>query len=743
MRMRAKAGGKASRRRGRWTLAVSAAAALVLLGAAASASAAAPALLTKAPESGEPGPGAGQLHFPAGVGADPNLPGHLFVADLENERIDEFTAWGEFVKAWGWEVDKANPEAKLQSCTEATGCQKGLVGGGAGEFHSPEAVSVDGEGNVNVIEAEGHRVQKFDPGSEGEDAQLLLAFGWGVRNGAAEAQTCGPAASPPSATCQAGSPGSGAGQFGKSEFGYLNKIAASPTTDTVFVGEGERIQAFNPDGTLKEEIEGGNLAAKSLQALAADSAGKLYAAFEGQAEIHRLEGNTFTGPTFAPELAAERPFGLGLDGAGNLYTTLPPSGEEPWRAQEYDKEGHCLTCGSGGEGGRAGFDRTIGSQLFSVAGGSACGADDAYVVHFSGGETSFLNYFGAPPSDTVNCPRPQVPPQIKAQYATTVEAHGAEVEAQINPKFWDDTTYQVEYGTGECEEAGGCPFKTAEAKLTSQIVSTPLASGGVSLEGLQPGTTYHFRFSAKSGGGGPVIGGEGSFTTYREGGIEACPANEAFRGGASALLPDCRAYEMVSPLDKEGGDITVLPSTPTLLPSALFQAGVEGGKLAYGSYRAFGDAQGGAFTSEYVAARRAGVGWQTHAVSPPRDKAIFAILEQTQSEFTLFSPDLCAGWLQSYAEPPLGPGAPAGVIDLYRRADEECGGPSYLPLNTKATSAGLNMELQGVSEDRPSSTAPRRAKRSSSACCREAATTAKPAPRGRRRAKASPPKKTR
>ena len=50
------------------------------------------------------GAAAGQCRIPRGIGADPNLPGHLYVADQSNHRINEFTAWGLFVKTWGWNV---------------------------------------------------------------------------------------------------------------------------------------------------------------------------------------------------------------------------------------------------------------------------------------------------------------------------------------------------------------------------------------------------------------------------------------------------------------------------------------------------------------------------------------------------------------------------------------------------------------------------------------------------------------
>src|SRR4051794_23007724 len=54
------------------------------------------------PLNGGAGTGAGQLVTPRGIaidGAD-----NIYIADQNNNRIDEFSTTGAFVKAWGWGV---------------------------------------------------------------------------------------------------------------------------------------------------------------------------------------------------------------------------------------------------------------------------------------------------------------------------------------------------------------------------------------------------------------------------------------------------------------------------------------------------------------------------------------------------------------------------------------------------------------------------------------------------------------
>jgi hypothetical protein len=76
------------------------------------------------------------------------------------------------------------------------------------------------------------------------------------------------------------------------------------------------------------------------------------------------------------------------------------------------------------------------------------------------------------------------------------------------------------------------------------------------LTGLEKATLYHYRFVATNALG-TFTDSEGmSFTTSASAGAPeptSCP-NEASRQGPSAALPDCRAYEQVTPVNKGGAE---------------------------------------------------------------------------------------------------------------------------------------------------------------------------------------------
>jgi DNA-binding beta-propeller fold protein YncE len=146
----------------------------------------------------EAGEGVGQVKNPQGVAVDSET-GRLYVADTDNNRIDAFDSSGVFEFAFGWGVadGKAEPQTCGPKATPPTAkCRKGLEGGGAGQFSrlGLDDIAVDNDpaspshhdvyvldGEVEYFQADGARVQKFDP-----EGNFLLTFGGGVVTGGAK-----------------------------------------------------------------------------------------------------------------------------------------------------------------------------------------------------------------------------------------------------------------------------------------------------------------------------------------------------------------------------------------------------------------------------------------------------------------------------------------------------------------------------------------------------------------------------
>ena len=168
------------------------------------------------------------------------------------------------------------------------------------------------------------------------------------------------------------------------------------------------------------------------------------------------------------------------------------------------------------------------------------------------------------------------------------------------------------------------------SSLTKLVIDADVATGSVFLAGLAPNTTYYYRFVARTTftpGSGEVAevhgvdgkvgedGAEGHFSTYpapTESSNECL--NQAFRIGAGAKLPDCRAYEMVSPVDKNGADVSTGRATFGL-------SSMDGNRATFSSAAAFADPKGSPFSSQYIAERSDGVGWASRSISPPRTQS--------------------------------------------------------------------------------------------------------------------------
>jgi hypothetical protein len=219
--------------------------------------------------------------------------------------------------------------------------------------------------------------------------------------------------------------------------------------------------------------------------------------------------------------------------------------------------------------------------------------------------------------------------------------------------------------------------------LSAGRVGTSVRTAAITLTGLQPGTEYFYRFVTESGGGGPVrgVGGlegidgsEGQLTTFAPTPTGPVCPNAAFRGGSSAHLSRCRAYELVSPVDKNGGDIAANAAVENY--GTLAEAADSGDRATFSSVTAFQDPASAPLVSQLFA-QRTESGWSTQSISAPRGLAILGIAGR--GRYKGFTPDLCSGWFLQDSNLTLTPDAPVGYPEAYRRAN--CSDPfSYQAL---------------------------------------------------------------
>lgn len=145
-----------------------------------------------------------------------------------------------------------------------------------------------------------------------------------------------------------------------------------------------------------------------------------------------------------------------------------------------------------------------------------------------------------------------------------------------------------------------------------------------------------------------------------------CP-NEAFRTGPSAALPDCRAYELVSPPDKNGGSVDGGSIIETL--NAPTAAAANGEAVTYTAGTTFteADPHSGLTNTQYYSTRGPS-GWTTRAITPtqvyPIGRADADSSAVDQSLYQGFSEDLTRGFLVANEPQPVA-GAPAGYYNPY------------------------------------------------------------------------------
>ncbi len=228
--------------------------------------------------------------------------------------------------------------------------------------------------------------------------------------------------------------------------------------------------------------------------------------------------------------------------------------------------------------------------------------------------------------------RAAVPPQVEAAWTTDVTATSAYLRAKINPEG-SSTTYRFEYLTEAAYEANLNAAPPREGFFGATRVppggGTSIGSGTAPVNvarhvaGLTPLTAYRYRAVATNAGG-TAEGPARALSTE-------APTNE-FK------LLDGRAWEMVSPVDKDGGGVG--------LPEAVFgggdfQAAAGGGAVTWSSASSFAGGAGAPGGSQYVSGR-GGEGWSTQNITAATLSGAYGD-EPDGTPYRLFSEDLSRG----------------------------------------------------------------------------------------------------
>ena len=193
-----------------------------------------------------------------------------------------------------------------------------------------------------------------------------------------------------------------------------------------------------------------------------------------------------------------------------------------------------------------------------------------------------------------------LPPTSIRNFTTqTVGPEVVTIKAELNPNG-QSAVYTIRLG----ESAGNYNLDSSEGTLP---LGNEFEAVTATFTGLQPNAEYHYQLIAVSANSEEAESADLTFTTERssaeEREAENCPNTNLREQNNSVSLPDCRAYERITPTDKRGGEA---------VPGG-FQLSPSGERMSYVSVGAFSGAQANEAFINYVAHRTEG-GWISQAV---------------------------------------------------------------------------------------------------------------------------------
>lgn len=652
-----------------------------------------PVLTARASDGfGSLGSAAGQFNEPRGI-AISQATGDIYLSDRNNQRLEEFDSQGNFLKAWGWGVADQQPE--FEQCLRT--CTRGQEGAGNGQVAFPEGIAINNDPlstsyeDLYVVDARNNRVLKFDP-----NGNFLLAFGGEVN------QTTGADICTASEACGTGQPGTGHGFFelASGEGGdYISVDAAG----TVYVGDMNRIQEFSPEGAYIAEIAlpGAEktfaLAIDSSGAIYAGSRSPSFSGIRKYSPAGALE-YVLDAESDPANSESGRPGAIAVGPGNDLFVDDQGEGSVGHHILQYSPTGQELTTFDAGEpdGSRGISWDTQNDELYilnqdnservaEVRTATTPGAGPVLVggqvsadieqtravlhatVNPEGHATQYRFEYGPTASYGSVAPDPEgALPASFADEALEAELTGLESDQLYHYRIvaeseghtvigpdrtfttLADATIQHEFTTDVTATAAtlGAEFATYGLSSEYHFEYGPSAAYGMStfeqstsvnqgataatihVQQLTAGTVYHFRLVLSVEREGTTFTAEGPDSTFTTPGISG-----------EGLLPDDRAWELVTPPNKRGS------SVETIFESGVIQSAADGESLTYlTSAPTEADPRGYANLVQ-VMATRGPDGWTNKDMATAHEAATTVSIGQGQ-EYRFFSEDLNLGLVE-------------------------------------------------------------------------------------------------
>lgn len=374
--------------------------------------------------------------------------------------------------------------------------------------------------------------------------------------------------------------------------GYFTdaQIAADSAGDVYVpnVSENEVLK-YGPSGTLLATFTDSGALDQPI-GVAIDSSGNLWVADAGNGRIVELDssGAPVEANGKPVEIESEGVWSIALDAHGDVFA-LVSNGVDPCGEMsspclhlvEYSSEGRQLA--------------DVGAGHFGVR---ETGATTRFYSEVAVNEANGEAYVTDGLKEVVFAFGPPAAPAIGRELTAEVLTSEAKLGALVNPGGLA-TSYRFEYGP---TSAYGSSTPFPEGSVGEGLQAKAVWA---SANGLTPGATYHYRVVATNELG-TVHGPDQTFTTLTAE-QAACP-NEQLRAGFSGRLPDCRAYELVTPPTKSSAQLDAAQQVEYSSVAA-----ADGEAL---TLRAFEPLPGAPNAGEHYLATREAGGWSAQDTMP-------------------------------------------------------------------------------------------------------------------------------